>query len=162
MIAFKFAQTENLKVIQQLAHETWWPTYSDIIPKEQIEMMLAEFYTAEALQSQINSGHRFILAEEDGIALGFASYSETEDLEIIKIHKLYISPNAQGKGLGKHFIQKIAQIAQAEGAKTLELLVNRNNTALDFYEKVGFVIVKAIDTPYHQFVLDDYILHKAL
>ncbi|WP_353138098.1 GNAT family N-acetyltransferase [Pseudopedobacter sp.] len=162
MITLRFAQKEDLKIIHQLAHNTWWSAYDQILSKEQIKTMLDEFYTEGALQLQINNGHRFIIAEEEGNPLGFSSYSETENPDIIKIHKLYIDPKAQGKGIGKHLINKVSQIAQAEGASVLELFVNRNNPALSFYEKIGFKIVKAIDTPYHQYILDDYILHKSL
>ena len=162
MITLRFAQKEDLKTIQLLAHSTWWSAYENILPSEQIKIMLDEFYTEEALQSQINNGHRFIIAEEEGKPLGFSSYSETEKPDIIKIHKLYIDPKAQGKGVGKHLVNKVAQIAKAEGASILELFVNRNNPALSFYEKIGFNIVKAIDTPYHQYILDDYVLHKPL
>ncbi|ADY53648.1 GCN5-related N-acetyltransferase [Pseudopedobacter saltans DSM 12145] len=161
MITFRFARKEDLKSIKQIAEETWWPTYSKFLPEGQIETMLNEFYTEDSLALQMDNGHHFILAGED-IPLGFVSYSETEEPSIIKIHKLYISPKGQGKGIGKALINKVEQIAKAEGASTIELFVNRSNPAVDFYEKVGFLIKKAIDTPYHQYILDDYVMHKPI
>lgn len=162
MIAFRFAQKEDLKLIQQIAERTWWPTYESFLPKDQISAMLNEFYTEDALSAQIEHGHQFILATEEDVPFGFVSFSATESPSITKIHKLYIDPKGQGKGIGNKLINKVAQIAKAEGSSILELFVNRSNPALVFYEKIGFRVIKSIDIPYHQYILDDYVMHKTL
>ena len=43
---------------------------------------------------------------------------------------------------------------------TLELNVNRNNPAKDFYAKNGFKIVEEIDIPLDKFWLNDYVMTK--
>lgn len=152
----------DLKTIAELAHKIWWPTYSSFVPLLQIETMLAEYYNPEALKSQIVEGQTFLLIKENGVPFGFTSYSPTEDPSIVKIHKLYVDPDFQGKGAGRLFIEKVAQIALEKGAQQLELMVNRHNPAVSFYKKMGFQIFKPVDTPYHQFVLEDFMMRKTL
>ena len=44
----------------------------------------------------------------------------------------------------------------------LELNVNRANPALGFYTKLGFEISETVDIPYYQFILNDYVMRKAI
>src|SRR5690606_14706095 len=93
---------------------------------------------------------------------GFASFSETSESKVFKIHKLYLDHNSQGKGWGKLMIAHISELILEMGGDIIELNVNRNNPAIDFYLKQGFIIYKNIDIPYHSFVLNDYIMRKNL
>lgn len=72
------ATPDDIPVIQQLAEATWEPTYRSILTKEQIDYMFGEIYTAEALAKQMQEGQFFWLLEEEGQALGFASFSVKE------------------------------------------------------------------------------------
>lgn len=156
-----FAEIEDTPVIHALAEEIWRATYSNILSKEQIDFMLNDMYTISSLEKQINSGVEFLLLSYEDNTLGFASLSNSE-VGIFKIHKLYIHQSLQGKGAGRLMISYISNLAIQRGGDTLELNVNRNNPAKDFYIKLGFSIYKSEDIKYHQFVLNDYIMRKHL
>lgn len=162
-IQIKEADTEDVAVIRDLAHEIWWPTYGDYIPHGQISLMLEQLYSAHALLHQMALGQHFILATLNGNPAGFASYQlKPADPHIMRIEKLYLLPAVQGKGMGKRLIDHVAQAAIAIHIRCLELNVNRNNAARHFYEKIGFTIIAETDTPYHGYVLDDYVMQKSL
>lgn len=161
MIEIKKASVSDVVTIIKLAKEIWWPTYKEVISEEQIAFMLGEMYSAEALTSQIQNGHQFLILEVDGIAKGFASFSK-QDEHIYKLQKLYLHPNQQGNGTGKFLISAVENEVLRLNAKTLILNVNRGNKAHLFYLKVGYQILEEVDISYHQFVLNDYVMGKVL
>lgn len=153
----------DIPVIEQLAHDIWWPTYQNVLSGDQISFMLADMYSARALEKEFNEGITFLLAERNEQAVAFAAYSLTEpEQHVFKLHKLYILPSEQGKGTGKNFINHVAGLAREQGGAILELNVNRANPALGFYKKLGFEIYKSVDIPYYQYVLDDYVMRMPL
>lgn len=159
-LTIREAQPEELSVIHQLAEEIWWPTYSDILKKEQIRFMLDNMYSVNGLKEQQIDGTQFLLAERDFKCVAFAGYSCKEDKLII--HKLYVHPSEQGKGTGRVLIHHMETTARNLGINILELNVNRHNEALNFYKKVGFEIFKEEDIPYYQYWMNDFILRKHL
>ncbi|WP_374166188.1 N-acetyltransferase family protein [Arcticibacter sp. MXS-1] len=156
------AYKEDISVIRKLAQETWWPTYQSILSGEQISLMLEKMYSEEALTEQMGQGQQFALAESDGSALAFCSFSGTTGESIVKIHKLYVHPRAQGLGAGKQMINYMEERSRALGASLLELNVNRHNPALAFYKRIGFDIYQEVDIPYYQFFMNDYIMRRPI
>jgi GNAT superfamily N-acetyltransferase len=162
-LRIRTANPSDIPTIGQLADESWWPAYSSFISAEQISYMLKEMYAPESLTQQFSEGITFLLAERDGLAVGFAAFSETNAQEqVFKLHKLYLLPTEQGKGTGKLLIEEVSNRAKNLGGLILELNVNRGNKAVYFYKKQGFDIHQSLDIPYHTFVLNDYIMRKAL
>jgi ribosomal protein S18 acetylase RimI-like enzyme len=96
------------------------------------------------------------------LPVGFASYSEVNP-SIYKLHKIYILPNQQGFGIGKQVIDYIIDDIQQRGATALQLNVNRNNPAKNFYEKIGFEVVRSEDGDIgNGYFMNDYIMEKKL
>lgn len=154
--------TENdIPLIHELAEKTWWPAYGSILSKEQISFMLKNMYSESALRDQMRDNIKFILVTRNDDHVAFAGYS-TEGGQILKIHKLYVLPSEQGKGTGKNLIDHFVHLAKKLNIARVELNVNRANPALSFYEKMGFRIAETIDIPYHQFMLNDYVMRKDL
>jgi GNAT superfamily N-acetyltransferase len=162
-LSIRTANPSDIPTIGQLAEESWWPAYSSFISAEQISYMLNEMYSPEALVQQFREGITFLLVERNGLALGFAAFSETNTLEqVFKLHKLYLLPSEQGKGTGKLLIEEVGSQAKKLGGLILELNVNRGNKAVNFYKNQGFDVHQTLDIPYHTFVLNDYVMRKAL
>lgn len=164
MIHIVKATAADLKIISEIAHKTWPLTYSEILSPEQLAYMLDAFYSGEALQENIANGHEFILAKENEVCLGFASFEHHyEEGNTTKIHKIYILPETQGKGIGKLLINAIADFAKTNQSHTLLLNVNRFNKALTFYQKMDFEIMQEIDIELeHGYLMEDYIMEKRL
>jgi diamine N-acetyltransferase len=162
MIDIKKVGTGAIPVIQNLANITWPVAYGDILTPQQLDYMMELIYSKTSLQKQIEKGQQFILAYADEQPVAFASYSAKENYPaIIKLHKIYILPNQQGKGIGKSIINYI--IADIAPATTLQLNVNRHNKALHFYEKLGFKIIAEEDIDIgNDFFMNDYVMEMKL
>ena len=76
-----------------------------------------------------------------------------------KIHKIYVLPETQGTGLGRQFFELVKEKAKENNQKAIFLNVNKYNSALHFYTKLGFSIVndEVIDIG-EGYVMDDYIM----
>ena len=164
MIRIVRATLADLKTITGIAHKTWPLTYGEILSKEQLDYMLNAFYSDKGLRENIENGHEFILAKEADSILGFASFEpHYEKGNAIKIHKIYILPETQGKGIGKLLIDTIALFAKEKNATSLLLNVNRFNTALTFYQKLGFKIIQEIDIELDfGYLMEDYVMEKEI
>lgn len=162
MIAIRNAVAEDAAMLRLLAEKIWWPTYSDILSKEQIRFMLDEIYAEEKLRQQIENGEQtFLLLQEDEKTVAFAAYgAQTENPEIYKLHKLYALPKTQGKGYGKLLIKTVCGKVQEAGKHFLKLNVHRQNKTRFFYEKLGFKIIETVDIPFGPYILQDYIMQK--
>ncbi len=165
MITFHQGNIKDISLIRELTFKTWPATYGAILSREQIDYMLEMMYSPASLEKQIlKQGHHFIIAYENNQPAGFASYSQKEsDNAAYKLHKIYVLPSLHGKGVGKKIIDHIVQSILPAGAKTLELNVNRRNTAKTFYEKQGFEIVGTEDIPIgNGYFMNDYVMKKKL
>ena len=157
------ATLDDIAVIHRLADEIWWEAYKNVISDEQIGFMLQDIYSEQALKEQLDEGIQFLIAEQDDKPAGFAAFSLTGPAEkIFKLHKLYVLPSEQGKGMGTMLISRVEELIRQQHGSVLELNVNRNNPALGFYEKSGFEICDTVDIPYYRFTLNDYIMRKSL
>lgn len=156
--------SDEMKIIQDLAYLTWPDTFKNILSPEQIEYMLEWMYNLKTLREQSENGHHFFVYSENGNALGFigleAFYPEKDKL---KIHKIYVLPNTQGKGIGKKLINKAIEIAKEKGIPNVILNVNRFNNAVGFYQNLGFKILyeENIDIG-NGFLMEDYVMNLEL
>ena len=154
----KKAQLQDLPIIQQIANETWRPTYGSILTEEQTLFMLEMMYSTPSLTKQFESNHFYIFMDNEK-PVGFSGIEKIE--KMIKLHKIYFLPETQGKGFGKIMIAEIVKIAQTENCGFIELNVNRNNKAKNFYEKLGFEVFKEVDVNIgNDFWMNDYVMRK--
>lgn len=161
-LEIKKAATEDIPLLQNLARESWATAYRDILSAAQIHYMLEEMYAAEVLESQIKSGsYPYYIAWEDRIAVGFLALEIPPDVEAIKLQKLYLLAGNRGKGWGEKLLSFAESEAKKLGATKITLNVNKNNPALKFYQKNGFVQSgEGVFDIGGGFVMDDFILTK--
>ncbi len=167
MISITPATEAQLPIVQTIAYQTWPATFASILSPEQIDYMLDMMYSDEALKTQMHKKrHVFLLAQESDSTnyLGFLSYElNYRGVPKTKIHKIYLLPASQGKGVGKQLIEAVVERAKATQNNTLSLNVNRHNKAIHFYERLGFghVATERIDIG-NGFIMDDYVMEKSL
>lgn len=157
-ITIRTAKPEDIAIIQELAAQTWWPTYGAFLEKHQIASMLEYFFNRDKILEEINA-YTLLLHEANVVAFALCM-PKANEAHIIRIEKLYVLPGKQGKGFGKMLVDHIVQLAKPQ---KLELNVNRRNkNALAFYQKLGFSIVDEIDIRWGNYILDDYIMQKGV
>ena len=157
------ATSDDIWIIQTLAGETWPHTFKELLSEEQIAYMMDMMYSTGSLHEQITRlNHHYILAKEDDEYFGYLSYElNYKGKELTKIHKVYIRPAAQGKGVGRFLFDHVSHIAASSGDKGLTLNVNRYNKAIEFYKRYGFGITGSEDIEIgNGFLMEDYILDR--
>jgi diamine N-acetyltransferase len=159
------ALPEHLPALAKLAAVIWRTSYPGIISTRQIEYMLARMYALETLRAEMGSqGIRYVRLLVGRVFAGFASYGPAEQAGVFKLHKLYVHPDHQGRGLGtlllKHCENELVRI----GIRRLVLNVNKNNgKAIGAYRRNGFTVVDSVVAEIGGgFVMDDYVMAKEL
>lgn len=163
MITITEAFVEDIAKIQEIANITWPITYGEILTKEQLDYMLDLIYSNEALSKQIqNKEQLFYLISDSESVIGFIGIEHNyKNKAITKIHKIYLLPETQGKGFGKIVFEEIGKMALENNSNELLLNVNRFNTALNFYKKLGFEIKEKVDIEIgNGYLMEDYVMGK--
>jgi ribosomal protein S18 acetylase RimI-like enzyme len=165
MITILEATINDIKQIQNIVNITWPITYGEILSKEQLDYMLDLFYSDEALTEQYNKKIQlFYMIYEDKTNIGFIGIEHHYNEEAItKIHKIYLLPETQGKGIGKKVIDEIGKLASENNSTALLLNVNRFNSALGFYKKIGFEVIDEVNINIgNGYLMEDYVMEKKL
>ena len=165
MLLLAEAAIQDFKTIREIAYKSWPNTYGSILSKEQIDYMLDLFYSEKTLLKNLNEkGHRFLLVNEGEVCLGFASYEHNYlNQNCTRLHKIYLLPEAQGKGAGKLLIEAVENLAKENQSVLVSLNVNKFNKAISFYKKIGFQVVSDEEILLeHGYKMEDYKMEKKL
>lgn len=160
MITIRPATEQDFPLIRRLADEVFPATYTLLLPEGQVEYMMEMMYSAEALQEQLQSGHRFFLGYVGGEPAGYLSIEQQGD-SLFHLHKLYVLPRFQRSGLGRTLFEEAVREVRRRGVlpARIELNVNRENKALGFYERIGMRRDRVVDIKIGEgFEMNDYIM----
>ena len=149
----------RVDAVCRLARRTWQDTYPGIISQQQIDAMLADRYSPQAILAQLgNPRHSWLIALGGGDLTGFA-HAYLQD-GACKLDKLYVDPCRQRRGVGGALFDAIRGFARQHRAQRIRLQVNRNNArAISAYRKYGFEVVEArVFDIGGGFVMDDYVM----
>lgn len=158
------ASIHDIPSIRSIAHAAWPVAYVGIITPAQIEYMLDRMYSEASLQEQMTSkGHRFLLAERDGMPIGFAGFEHHYQPGRSRLHKLYVLSEVKGSGVGHSLLEAVLKEVQREGDTAIELNVNKHNPSMGFYGRHGFTVERdeVIDIG-QGFVMDDFVMVRKL
>ncbi|MFV8363045.1 GNAT family N-acetyltransferase [Flavobacterium sp. ZT3P35] len=107
------------------------------------------------LEEKIRKGFPVLVAELDGIAVGFGMYSEFRFREAYKFtveHSVYVNDNHHGKGIGKLLLQELIQLAKNQKLHTMIAVIDaENQSSIEFHEKFGFKTVGIIKESGYKF-----------
>lgn len=164
MLEIEQVRAVDADVINELAHQIWPHTFSQILSKDQIAYMLDWMYDPQTLKEQINTGQLFYVIKEYNRPKGFIGLEPNyPDAGILRIHKLYVLPEEQGKGLGRKLLTQAFDVAFDLDLHTLHLNVNRFNKSVDFYKHVGFDIIGEEDIEIGKgYLMEDFIMTLSL
>ncbi|CAH0335696.1 L-methionine sulfoximine/L-methionine sulfone acetyltransferase [Flavobacterium sp. CECT 9288] len=89
-----------------------------------------------------------IVAEIDGVVVGFGMYSEFRFREAYKFtveHSVYVSQDHHGKGIGKLLLEELIVLAKKQNLHTMIAVIDsENQSSVEFHEKFGFKTVGII------------------
>ncbi len=165
MVLISKATESDFERIRDIAYKTWPVVYGEILSKAQLDYMLAAFYSDEALKKNlVYQKHHFIMVFDEDNALGFASFQHHySGKNTTHLHKIYVLPEAQGKGMGKLLMEAVVDAAKKNHSDALSLNVNRFNKAVAFYKKTGFEIVAEVNIELeHGYLMEDYVMERKM
>jgi len=156
---------QEIPQIQAIVAEAWPAAYREILSASQIQYMIDLFYSTDVLRENLQAGHSFLIyLDTAGTALGFAGFElNYHNTTQAKLHKLYVLPDTQGKGVGRQLLDAVRQKVQDAGQTHLLLNVNRDNKARFFYEKYGFTVARSEDSDIgNGYFMNDYVMELVL
>ena len=170
MIRITQATESEIHVIKSMADVVFRNTYSSILTAEQVEYMMEWMYSKQSLEKQFSDLNSFFITWCNRIPVGYMSIQKesiTEDnITVYHLHKLYVMPEWQGRGVGELLFKKACEYAthNKNSAKArIELNVNRYNKAVGFYLRMGMKIACEGDFPIGEgFYMNDYIMSLEL
>ena len=156
------SEPSELHQVEELAAEIWKEHYTPIIGAEQVEYMLDNFQSVEAMGGQIREGMTYCLVYSDRNPVGYLAFKEQD--EELFLSKIYVLSDQRGKGIGKAAMEFVESRAKDQGKHFLSLTVNKNNRgSITAYEKLGFVNQGPLETDIGGgFIMDDYLMIKVL
>ena len=150
--------------IARMARQVWDEYYVPLIGQAQVDYMVAKFQTAEAMQSQIDTGYEYFQirrGEPEAGNIGYAAIRHDAADARVFISKLYLLAEYRRSGAGRRCLELIEHIARERGATCLWLTVNKGNPSVRAYECLGFRVAEAIVMDIGGgYVMDDYRMEK--
>jgi len=149
----------DLPGILALANVIWKPTFSSILTEDRLNYLYDLMYNREKLLTLLNSSENtFFLLRENDADVGYAQL--VINSESVKLEKLYLHPDVQGKGYGLYLLNQLIDHSLNLGCQNMQLQVNRSNSkAVAFYKQFGFKITEERDFDVGGgHVMDDYVM----
>ena len=156
------ATAVDIPLIQDLARRSWENAYADILSTQQMEFMLSEMYSETEILNHLQNPHYhyYLIQDENNDSYeGFIGYEHHYEEKTTKLHRIYLVPESKGKGFGKKALQFLHEKVSENGNERINLNVNKNNSARNFYESQGYrVYGEGVFDIGNGFVMDDYMM----
>lgn len=158
------ASPSQFPKVAELARRIWPVCFGALITREQCEYMLQQRYTEAAMAEAVASGMTYELIHWNNQVAGFGAHGPATAAAEWKLWQVYVLPEHQGYGLGRHYIHHVTRTARLQGRSHLVLTVNkRNDRARALYERCGFQVRdSACFDIGNGFVMDDFVMAKPL
>ena len=169
-INLKKCTIEDLPVLQKISYETFNGTFKHQNSPENMNSYLERAFNLKQLEKEILTiSSQFFFAYSNNEIAGYLktntndAQSEKMGDESLEIERIYIKNKFQKHGIGKYLFNKAMDIAVESNKQKIWLGVwDKNENAIAFYEKMGF-----IQTGAHSFYMGDeeqidFIMTKTL
>ncbi|MEH7388606.1 GNAT family N-acetyltransferase [Bacillus sp. JJ1521] len=149
---------EDLHKLQEISYETFNETFEEQNSPENMHAYLERAFNLEQLEKEISNVFSnfffvYLYNELAGYLKININDAQSEEMgnESLEIERIYIKHKFQKHGLGKYLLNKAMEFALEQNKKKIWLGVwEKNENALAFYQKVGFV-----QTGAHSFYMGD-------
>lgn len=169
-ITIRQAYSSDVDTIVSLGRKTFVETYGDTNRKEAIAAYVEQMFNQERIEKEVNTfGERFFIAYVGDLPVGFTKLSENRipkglnGKKKIQVERIYVLKEYQGFKIGTELIEKAISVAREEGYKIAWLSVwQKNNKAIQFYQRAGFVIYETDIFNFGDEVHDDFLMKREI
>ena len=138
---------EDLELLQLIGRKTFAETFSESNSTENIKNYLTKSFAKEKLTEELNNKNsEFYFGTIENKVIGYLkinsgeSQTELKNLKSLEIERIYVSKDFQNKNVWQILYGKAIEIAKQINAEYVWLGVwERNNKAMNFYKKNGFI-----------------------
>ncbi len=165
LINIRTATASDAALIADLSRETFYDAFIADNKKEDMDKFMNEQFTKESLMKEVGApGNIFLLAYIDDEVAGYARLRENDtEKDKMEIARIYNKTSAIGKGIGKSLMLACIETATQLNKKTIWLGVwEKNQRAIDFYTKFGFVKYDEHDFLLGNDLQTDWLMKKEL
>ena len=142
----RIAGIHDAALLSQLGARTFSEAFGRFIPPIDLDSYISATYNpARQMDELANPSRKFLIAEQNGIASGYAMLYAHEALpEVagenpIELERLYLLQDSIGHGLGFLLMTECIKKSRCCSHKAMWLQVwEQNERAISFYRKLGF------------------------
>lgn len=137
------ANVNDAEEIAKILVYSWQVNFKGIVPENYLNQM-DTVKISKGIEKSIEENSLFV-AEIDGTIVAFAGcgLNRLQDHPEFdsELHTIHVLPNKKGKGIGKDLFKIVKMNLSEQGYKNMILSVFEENTAKNFYEKLGGTFV---------------------
>lgn len=152
---------EQLEKVEELAGEIWHEHYDSIIGEDQVNYMLKQFQSAEAMKKQMaENGYEYFLLSTMGGDAGYFAFQKEEGT--LFLSKIYLLKKYRGRNYARRVMDFLEERCREDRLGRVWLTVNRNNhNSIAVYEKLGFIKAGTQVADIGEgYVMDDFRMEK--
>lgn len=158
------ADPDDITGVQQVARKAWHESYDDIFEANIVDSIVDDRYEEEVINLGVeNESQDFFVAERDEQLVGYAHVGPHPPRRVHQLYRLYIDPDEGQDGTRRQLLAEIEQALYDRDIDWYETeVLAENETAVLFYESVGFKRVDEIEREFGDGLFLQYIFRKPL
>lgn len=137
--AVREAGGADLEAIRALGLVVFPAAYDGVVEPEVIDLLLAKWWTKDALIPHIRAGRCFVAEDKGGQLVGMCSYGPHEGSYVL--WKLYVDTTVRHRGVGGALLTAAEERARDAGLPLRITFTAGNRNAPAFCERHGYVEV---------------------
>ena len=107
------AKAKYIHNTADLASELWHEVYKRYYPAKQLDALVEELQSADAIETDIDNDVNYFLVFLGGKLIGYFAW-KMENTALHLMH-LYLKPEYRGKAIGRDIVQTCERLAKGEG-----------------------------------------------
>ena len=133
-------QRQILHTTADLASELWHEVYKRYYPGKQLDTLVEELQSAEAIEADIDNDVNYFLVVLGGKNIGYFAW-KMENTALHLMH-LYLKPEYRGKAIGRDIVLSCERLARGEGRGRLYCEVHTKCLpVLQFFKTKGYRVL---------------------
>ncbi len=125
-------------MIVNVAREAWHAAHADLLPADEIDRTLDQWYDADDVREQTRGSDPFYVAADANEVVGFA-HGGADDEGRATLHRIYARKVFWGTGLGSRLLAAVAaDLAEAGHGDLRAAVLAGNEVGRAFYDARGF------------------------
>jgi GNAT superfamily N-acetyltransferase len=138
------AQSRDSEAIGQIHVRSWQAAYDGILPASYLAALRPQQVAQTVRMALRDPRNLYLIAESGHQTVGYiaAGPSRSPDpIYLAELYELYLLPEMQRRGLGKHLLADLARRLYARRLYSLKVWVLSRNPNRRFYEKRGGIFL---------------------